>query len=443
MNNKLNIMRVALSIVFALCIVFTPLVSHAEYGDSTLFNGNLRVYTPDVVTFIDCVQVDSKNFIYYGTAGTGNIQDDYQKVKYAGSISGFLEVNGMTENHILNGYLLNMLKLSMTTIDTYTYSPMQVDFDFQYGGTDVVFSTALQGRGAGYYNSHIRADFNNYYCDKAVTRVPFTINVEFSIICPAGQAPNEYYRVTFSQGTDTTGVCYEYTDLRDVPSEDGFIADQNQQIIDGVGEIIGNQDLTNDNLEYIYNENIHINENITTQGDNIVESVDNMNTSIVTKITTSFTDLKNNLSTWFTGLNDKIDNRFDRLTNDLSNWFFQLGTTINSGFQNLINQNTTQHEETVNGYQGTDINDVQTELDTSLSDMNEAESYLFEESVWLTDEFANNAFNLDGLNQIGASLLYVGTWFSNFWNMGGLFSSILNISLAVFVAFYILRVKGR
>ena len=83
-------MRVALSFVFALCIVFTPLVSHEEYGDYSLFNGNLRVYTPDVISFIDCIQVDTESFTYED--GNGVIHDDYQKVKYAGTISGFLEI---------------------------------------------------------------------------------------------------------------------------------------------------------------------------------------------------------------------------------------------------------------------------------------------------------------------------------------------------------------
>lgn len=440
MIKKFTFMRVALSFVFALCIVFTPLVSHAEYGDYSLFNGNLRVYTPDVVSFIDCIQVDTENFTYED--GNGVIYDDYQKVKYAGSISGFIEVNGMTENHILNGYLLNMLKLSMTTIDSYTYSPMQVDFDFQYGGTDFVVSSSLSSRGAGYYDSHLRADFNNFYCDKAATRMPFTINVEFSILCPAGQAPNPYYRVTFSPGTDTTGICYEYTDLRDVPSEDGFIANQNQQIIDGVGEIISNQDLTNDNLEYIYNENIHINENITTQGDKIVDSVDNMNTSIVTKITTSFTDLKNNLSTWFTGLNDKIDNRFDRITNDLSNWFFQLNDTIDKGFTNLMKQNSEDHEETINGYQGIVTSDASDKFDQGAGELEDVENNIIWSAESVFENYTDVAFDTSVIESLGSSLVYVVTWFTNFWNMGGLFSSILNVGLALSVAFFILRLRG-
>lgn len=441
MNNKLNIMRVAFSFVFAMCVLFNPLVSHAEYGTSSLFNGNLRVYTPDVVSYIDCVQVDTETFTYED--GAGVIYDDYQKVKYAGTISGFLEINGMTEGHVLQGHLFNLYKLSLQTIDGYTYSPMQVDFNFQYGDSDVVFSTALLERGAGYYNSHIRADLNNYFCDKDVTRFPFTVNVEFTILCPPNHAPNPYYRVSYVGEFDTTGICYEYTDLRDVPSIEGNQANQNQQIIDGVGEIIENQQDTNDHLEYIYNENININSNITAQGDNIVDSVNNMNTSIVNKITTSFADLKTNLSTWFTNLNNKIDNRFDRLTNDLSNWFFQLGDTIGKGFTNLMNQNNTQHQETINGYQGNSISKEQQEFDEKMGIIEDYQDNVMYESIYAFDDFAEKSFDLTPIESIANSLFYVTSWFTNFWEMGGMFTSFLNFCLAVFIASFVLRVRGR
>lgn len=56
--------------------------------------------------------------------------------------------------------------------------------------------------------------------------------------------------------------------------------------------------------------------------------------------------------------------------------------------------------------------------------------------------YISSSFDGSLLTTLGSSLGYVVTWFTNFWNMGGLFTKMLNTGLAVYVAFRILRLKG-
>lgn len=115
---------------------------------------------------------------------------------------------------------------------------------------------------------------------------------------------------------------------------------------------------------------------------------------------------------------------------------------INTKFTELFTKMEEDQEELINGYQGTGTSDASSRFDQSAGELENVESDLTNITNSSIDNYTDTAFDTSVIASLGSSLVYVVTWFTNFWNMGGLFTSILNVGLALSVAFFILRLRG-
>lgn len=98
--------------------------------------------------------------------------------------------------------------------------------------------------------------------------------------------------------------------------------------------------------------------------------------------------------------------------------------------------------DSLNNYDGTGVNDAASKFDQSAGELDSIESDLTNITNSSIETYTDSAFDTSVIASLGSSLVYVVTWFTNFWDMGGLFSSILNVGLALSIAFFILRLRG-
>lgn len=173
----------------------------------------------------------------------------------------------------------------------------------------------------------------------------------------------------------------------------------------------------------------------------------------ITDSTTSFTlELKYTVSNTFhidlyggnyisTGEN-VILSKLDNLISTITSKFDSLSTFLTSKFSELFKIMEDDQEELINGFQGSGTDQASTNFDTSARELHSAETQLTNVTNTSVNTYTDFAFDTTVLTTLGASLVYVVTWFTNFWDIGGLFTALLNIGLALFVAFFILRLRG-
>lgn len=138
----------------------------------------------------------------------------------------------------------------------------------------------------------------------------------------------------------------------------------------------------------------------------------------------------------------QILNKLSEMETSINQSILNMQGTINDNFSSLQEQNAAEHEELINGYQGNDITVAGDKFDQGAEELESVEADLTNITNTSIDNYATAAFDTSIITTLGPSLVYVVTWFTNFWNMGGIFTSLLNVGLALFVAFFILRLHG-
>lgn len=98
-------------------------------------------------------------------------------------------------------------------------------------------------------------------------------------------------------------------------------------------------------------------------------------------------------------------------------------------------------EISINGYDNDVITDATDNFNQEADVLNGLEEDLMNDSNQYVEDYTSEAFNTSFLETLGASLIFVVTWFTNFWNMGGAFTSCLNFLLALTVVFAIIKVR--
>ena len=170
----------------------------------------------------------------------------------------------------------------------------------------------------------------------------------------------------------------------------------------------------------ILNELIKINQNLVTANTLQQQTID------------AIKDHDTNVGNWFT-----------TLTSNLGNWFQQLYTSMGVGFEKLYRQMTEEQDEQLHGYEGSAAPDANEEFSAGSSELTAIEGQLSDQSTTYVDDFTTSGFDASTLSTLGSSLTFVVTWFTNFWNMGGVWTAGLNICFAISIAFYILRTRSK
>lgn len=377
------------SLLLCIASVLVPIRAEAAYGELLNWNGNLNLGTYSVKAPL----IYKDNYSYDYSLDTGDITVDSYYALYEGYVPLRLIFTDLEPGCAYVGTAQRSVTVSFETL---TGTPYTLDIDY------LTFDSSSLPDGITFFCSNTSADtyllkfdFNGYVPTSETLNVVMYANARVIAINNSNSNYQARMILNNSQGTDTSGILKYYTDLRDVPNNEGFFADQNQQIIDGIDENTGVlEDLTNN-------------------------------------LSTWFSDLTSNLSSWFSDQKANINSRFSELTSNLTSWYNGLTATINNGFDRLLNS-----------YSGTGTTDAANKFDDSAGDLEQVESDLTGITNSNIDSYTESAFDTSVITSLGSSLVYVVTWFTNFWNMGGLFTSILNVGLALSVAFFVLRLRG-
>lgn len=179
----------------------------------------------------------------------------------------------------------------------------------------------------------------------------------------------------------------------------------------------------------ILNELIKINQNLVTSNSLQQSTIDAINQN-TTNITNWFTTLISNLSTWY----------YQR-KEDLSNWFLDIDNRLSSGFAALYSQMTKEQDEKLNGYDDTTQSDAAASFSSESDKLTSLEGELSTQGNDFVNDYTSDGFDTGVLTTLGSSLIFVATWFTNFWNMGGVFTATLNLCFALSIVFFIFRIK--
>lgn len=146
-----------------------------------------------------------------------------------------------------------------------------------------------------------------------------------------------------------------------------------------------------------------------------------------------------NTSNWFTTLITTMQGWYNTQTENLRTWFYMIEERMSAGFTALYHQMTKEQDEKLNGYEGTSTPDANEEFNAGSSELVSIEGELSDTSSQYVNDFTATGFDSSALTAIGSSLLFVTTWFTNFWNMGGIWTAGLNICFALSIAFFVLK----
>lgn len=134
-------------------------------------------------------------------------------------------------------------------------------------------------------------------------------------------------------------------------------------------------------------------------------------------------------------VNQQILNKLEHINSNINS----TNSTINNATNNIIGSMQESVDNVTNGYTGEVVDQANNVFNNAAADLNSIESDL----VAITDQkildYTTTAFDSNIITDLGASFLYVVTWFNNFWDIGGLFTQLLYTALALFVAFFILK----
>lgn len=372
--------KIFLYIVSFLCmcsILIRPLAVSAYYGTVTDWNGSFSFQDDKTVTFLRGVFTNySDSSIHEYASGS--------RISYEGTESNMLRLDGLTPGHILNGCftVYGTAEVNFSTVTDPNNYMQRTQLNITSDISDaVVLSCSSRESTATTYDFTITVSFNGFYCNSDHIDIPFEIGIQTSVgyyNIPGGSlsVPAEF-DVYFSYATDWAGDLMEYSDLRDVPSLQGYFANQNQDIADAI-----------------------------------------------------------------TDHTDSVGSKFSALTVNLRNWYQALKTSIENGFSSLLEQMTEEQDEQLHGYEGNAASNADSAFNAGSSELTTIEGDLADTSSTYVNEFTTSGFDTSVLSTLGNSLLFVVTWFTNFWNMGGLWTAGLNVCFALFVAFFILKFRG-
>lgn len=125
----------------------------------------------------------------------------------------------------------------------------------------------------------------------------------------------------------------------------------------------------------------------------------------------------------------------------IANMEHSVNESIVSGFDSLYNQSQTQHNETLHGYEDSTLNEANNRFTEGADELTAVEDGLTTDSKQYVNDFTSTGFDAGVLLTLGSSLTFIVTWFTNFWNMGGVWTSGLTFCFALSIAFIILKVR--
>lgn len=426
MIKRKDFMRVALSFV-CVCLLFLAIP----------FNTYAAVTPTLSVTKVnDYVFLTNTYTQQYNITEDGNyVVPDYVIATYEGDSSLRVKLT-LNEGMYYNGsgyfdFSININDsgdLDVRRID------MKIDQDANIEG--ISYSLTPESIGEAYTSYTVRVQFQNFCATSGTLYLPFSLNAKMVAVCDntAGDsvAPQRTLKIELGSTGLTVSELSSPLELNDV---DGFIANQNQTMIEQNQTMIDQDNTRNTLLGQIRNK-------IAEIGTNIVAEISEWGNSIVSTITSAKNSLIQTLNDGFNRLDQRITNQSNAEMDKMEELSGNQITNDNKNHNSLLDKIDEAVNKLMNNYQGTGTDDAADKFDDSAGELESVESSLTGITNTSINSYTDSAFDTTVIASLGSSLVYVVTWFTNFWNMGGLFSSILNTGLALSIACFILRLRG-
>lgn len=145
--------------------------------------------------------------------------------------------DGINSNKYLSGYVRYRLTLNAQIPSGYTSSFLTAYADpVVMNGLYVTLESINIGSNNSIFDLYIY--FDNFYLNNDSITIPILINTNMLLNVPNSYNANGSYTVVFSYSADYAGELYMFNSLEDVPSMDGYFAEQNQEMINQNQEII-------------------------------------------------------------------------------------------------------------------------------------------------------------------------------------------------------------
>lgn len=100
-----------------------------------------------------------------------------------------------------------------------------------------------------------------------------------------------------------------------------------------------------------------------------------------------------------------------------------------------------QYDEILHGYDNSTLSGATDKFVDNADNLASVEDGLSTDSKQYVNDFTSTGFDSGVLQTLGSSLTFLATWFTNFWNMGGVWTSGLTFCFALTIAFIILKVR--
>lgn len=366
------------------CVLFwsIPVQVEAAYGTIIKLNEVYFFANSPMSTDLQIINVSQNPYV--DNNNTGKIV-----VTYQGTSNHILWVNNLFETYIYDG---NFKIPFNFTISNYYDLFESSDINFSLSAIDdfenIYFYPYLSNNSLdnGSGNLYVDLDYLTPYVSSGGGSYIFDFDITYTVSCVYANDIDypSYLTLDFEYDTSsTTHSIYRYSDYRDITNYDGFIADQNQQIIDGIDENTG-----------------------------------------------AIEDLINNLGNWFTEQKNNINTRFSELTSNLSSWFSGVQTTLSNFFTPYFDNITEAFKKALSDTQATD-NEV---LSGAMDDYQSAEEEVFNPAMDSLSEFD---FGSNDINSLGtgfvAAITFLSSCMSNLYSLtpfAAVFDVIATLGLA-------------
>lgn len=263
-----------------------PLTVSASVGAGTWWDG--------IVTVGNTSQVHS----FYVT-DVELVGMNYNAV-YKGDFNTYVDVESYDTDVFLNGYLRKRINLTFSDNGLGYISSPQVYCEpiVMDGITASVSMVSSQDFSVSF---DILLSFNNYYVSQSSFRIPLLITVMSSQQFLAGADWGSVVRVysNLDQVEDWYGDMWQYDNLEDVPSVDGYISNQNQTIIDQSQTQIENQEIQNQLQEQQNQLQQESNEQNKNFMDNFFSNLGNTVLGWIVPSSEDLTGFLDDVNSWF------------------------------------------------------------------------------------------------------------------------------------------------
>lgn len=383
-NFHRRVLNIVVTLMAAIALMLGNVTSVAAYTADTPLTGYPLIVEnmeyADGTGFYHPVLGDDN--IYYFTMPEGYKKDYLSFIRFGSTSSNFI----YPYSDLYDYYLIGTYAFEYRNVNNYTFSPTRIQMNaYNYNGQEIFYELT----DVNFY------DYSNFTY----------MGNSFSAKLPSGVSTIGYFNF-LGNGSVCGDIVFSASIVPVAKS--GSEADTLNSIL---------QTLT------------QINQNIITGNTLQQQTIDAVNANTT------------NTTNWFNTLITTLQGWFNTRTEDLRTWFYMIEERMSAGFTALYHQMTKEQDEKLNGYEDTTQSDAADNFNTESDKLTELEDQLNNQSHDFVSDYTTTGFNTGVLTTLSSSLIFVTTWFANFWNMGGIFTAGLNLCFSLSIVFFILRLR--